>query len=1289
MKYIMNKKLTFGKIRKLVFLLLLIQAHSLHAQNIVWQKSFGGSMDDFSSSIKPTSDGGFIHCGYSISNTSGDKSENNIGSWDYWVVKLDSIGNIQWENTIGGIQEDKIWDIIETTNGGFLLGGYSNSNISGDKTDSNCYITPTRRDYWLVKINSFGAIEWQKAFGTCGEDLLTSLEHSSDGGYWVAGYTRGNASCDKTSINTAANNFPNDCEANTNDYWILKLDSTGNLLYQAGVGPGQWADDKSRSIISTLNGGVIAAGSSYTSYYPAILHKTQYYITKLNSTCNIQWTKKFGGTGDDIGASIKLLPDGNYICGGSSDSDSSMEKSDPSFGSFDFWIVKLDTLGNIIWQKTIGGSGSDVLNYISPTFDNGFICGGSSNSPISGLKTSANFGQYDYWIVKLDSIGNIEWQRTIGGIGNDNISTINQLPNGHYLVGGSSNSNISGNKTIDSKGGYDYWDFELDDASNYNLITGSLYYDFNGNNIKDSSDINLPFGLIKLSNSNRIVFSQADGSYILPVSDTGSYTVSQIQNNYFQSSTPLSHNATFTGMNQIDSLNDFATTILSIEDLQISITPIGAFRSGFGASYNIEYKNTGSIPLQGTITFYPDTNLTYLSSTNPPISVSTDSIIWQTPIINSLSHGNFNVTVHVNTSVPIGYLLSSSVKIEPVTTDQNPINNYASWQHIVTGSSDPNDILVDRDSITTEEILDPPYLDYIIRFQNTGNDTAFTVKILNPIDTFKLDLMSIEIISSSHSFNLNYIPEGNLEFKFENILLPDSNINEPNSHGFVRYRIQPKSTIAVHDSITNYAAIYFDYNLPVLTNNAVTRIVYPSNYIEISPIVCDSLISPSGNYTYSTAGLYFDTIPGIGSGVDSIYVIHLKMGASYKTLNVISCGKYTSPSGNYMWNSSGIYADTITNYIGCDSILTINLTVKSVSTSSVLINECNSYTSPSGDYVWTTSGIYNDTILNAVGCDSIITIDLSIHSPSYSTISVLSCDNYISPSGNYNLSASGIYQDTITNIFGCDSIITINLTVKHSTNSTLNTTACNSYTSPSNNHIWNTTGIYYDTIPNSIGCDSIIMIDLSVFNNSSATITATECDYYISPSGHFTWNTTGTYTDTITNNSGCDSIITINLTLNTIDTSIALNPPIFTSNAINSNYQWMYCDSAIIPGEVTQSFHATSNGSYAVILMQNGCIDTSYCYSINNVGIFENMSLANFTISPNPTPNNFSIFFEKIIIKGKIEISNTIGETLFQQSIFNESKKEITFENLSPGVYFVMVYDNNIRHCKKLIIAKD
>ncbi|MEP7171647.1 MAG: hypothetical protein ABI855_19905, partial [Bacteroidota bacterium] len=547
--------------------------------------------------------------------------------------------------------------------------------------------------------------------------------------------------------------------------------------------------------------------------------------------------------------------------------------------------------------------------------------------------------------------------------GNDGLTTISQMPDGNYFGGGSSNSNISGNKTENSKGGNDYWVFELDDASNYNLITGKTFYDYNGNNVKDSSDIYLPYKIIKDTNTNRFAFSQADGTYRLPVSDTGTYTVSQIQNLFYLSSTPSFHNATFTGMNQIDSLNDFATTqTIFINDLQISITPVGPFRPGINATYNIQYENVGTVPLQGTIVFYPDSGLTYISSTVTPLSVSTDSVVWQTQILNPFIQGNITVSVNVKSTTPIGYWISSSVKIEPVINDQNPTDNYASWRHPVTGSVDPNDILVDKDSITTEELLTSPYLDYIIRFQNTGNDTAFAVKILNPIDTFKLDLMSLEIISSSHIFNLNYIPEGNLEFKFENVLLPDSNINEPESHGFVRYRIHPKTSLAVHDSVTNYAAIYFDHNFPVVTNTALTRIVYPANFIEMFTTVCDSLISPSGNYTWYSTGLYFDTIPGGGTSMDSIYVIHLTLGTSYSYINAVSCENYISPSGNYTWDSSGVYSDTLINIAGCDSVLTINLTINYPTISPLLISECTSYQSPSGNYIWTTSGIYYDTI---------------------------------------------------------------------------------------------------------------------------------------------------------------------------------------------------------------------------------------------------------------------------------------------------------------------------------------
>jgi hypothetical protein len=142
----------------------------------------------------------------------------------------------------------------------------------------------------------------------------------------------------------------------------------------------------------------------------------------------------------------------------------------------------------------------------------------------------------------------------------------------------------------------------------------------------------------------------------------------------------------------------------------------------------------------------------------------------------------------------------------------------------------------------------PPDLEYIIRYQNTGNDTAFTVKILNPLDTNRLDLSTLEMVATSHPADIRFVyHERNLEFVMNNILLPDSNINEPLSHGFVRYRIKPKSTVAVGDSIQNFAAIYFDFNSPVITNTAVTKIIQPTGVQEIPQETSSIFPNPTNN----------------------------------------------------------------------------------------------------------------------------------------------------------------------------------------------------------------------------------------------------------------------------------------------------------------------------------------------------------------------------------------------------------------------------------------------------------
>jgi hypothetical protein len=323
------------------------------------------------------------------------------------------------------------------------------------------------------------------------------------------------------------------------------------------------------------------------------------------------------------------------------------------------------------------------------------------------------------------------------------------------------------------------------------------------------------------------------------------------------------------------------------------------------------------------------------------------------------------------------------------------------------------------------------------------------------------------------------------------------------------------------------------------------RVCYPS-VSTINASSCSSYTSPSGNYTWTTSGVYTDVISNV-SGCDSTITITLTINNSTSTQSITNCGSYTSPSGNYIWSNSGTYTDTIPNSGGCDSVITINLTVNGNTSATLNPVTCGIYTSPSGNYQWSTSGIYSDTVPSGNGCNIIFTINLTVENSSTSSVITASCDSYTSPSGNHTWTSTGIYSDTLTNFVGCDSILTINLTVASGTSSTISPTVCASYTSPSGNYVWTNSGTYLDTVPNVNGCDSLITIQLMV-NNSFNAISTTACNSYTSPSGKI-WTSSGTYLDTVLNSYGCDSVLTINLTLNTSSAD--------TQNVVACNsYNW-------------------------------------------------------------------------------------------------------------------------------------
>jgi hypothetical protein len=370
----------------------------------------------------------------------------------------------------------------------------------------------------------------------------------------------------------------------------------------------------------------------------------------------------------------------------------------------------------------------------------------------------------------------------------------------------------------------------------------------------------------------------------------------------------------------------------------------------------------------------------------------------------------------------------------------------------------------------------------------------------------------------------------------------------------------------------------------------------------ISPIVCNSYTSPSGKYTWTASGTHKDTIAN-AKGCDSLITINLTIkNSSTGAISPVVCNSYTSPSGKYSWTASGTHKDTIANAKGCDSLITINLTIKNNSTGTISPSVCSSYTSPSGKYIWTASGIHKDTILNSKGCDSLITVNLTIKQNSTYTISPAVCNSYTSPSGKYIWTASGTHKDTILNSRGCDSVITINLTIKNSSTGVISPSVCNSYTSPSGKYSWTTSGTHKDTILNSKGCDSVITINLTIKNSSTGAINPVVCNSYTSPSGKYIWTTSGTHKDTILNSSGCDSVITINLTIK--NSSTATISPIACNSytSPSGKYNWTTsgthndtilnaasCDSII-------TIHLTFKSQYTASQTKTICKGSSYTF---------------------------------------------------------------------------------------------
>lgn len=412
-----------------------LKSEAQNAPAIEWQKSVGGTGDDESSSVQQTSDGGFIVAGESHSNDN-DVSGNH-GQADFWIVKLDATGNIEWQKPLGGSFSDFASSIQQTTDGGFIVAGYSKSN-DGDVTGHHG--TTATNDYWVVKLDSVGTIEWEKSLGGTLTDFGTSIQQTADSGFVVAGWSFSNDG-DVTGHHGGSSTY---------DYWIVKLTASGNLTWQKSLGGN--ANDYANSIQQTTDGGFIVAGASASNDNDVSGNHGSYdfWIVKLDSDGTIVWQKCLGGTGDDQAFSIAQTTDGGFITAGYSTSNNG--DVSVNYGSADYWVAKLDSSGNLVWEKSLGGNAYEQANFIGQTADDGYIVAGytaSYGGDVTGFHGAYFWG--DYWVVKLDNSGNLVWQKCLGGTDDDVANSVQETTAGGFIVTGWSNStdgDVTGNHGV-------------------------------------------------------------------------------------------------------------------------------------------------------------------------------------------------------------------------------------------------------------------------------------------------------------------------------------------------------------------------------------------------------------------------------------------------------------------------------------------------------------------------------------------------------------------------------------------------------------------------------------------------------------------------------------------------------------------------------------------------------------------------------------------------------------------------------------------------------------------------
>lgn len=495
----------------------------------------------------------------------------------------------------------------------------------------------------------------------------------------------------------------------------------------------------------------------------------------------------------------------------------------------------------------------------------------------------------------------------------------------------------------------------------------------------------------------------------------------------------------------------------------------------------------------------------------------------------------------------------------------------------------------------------------------------------------------------------------------------------------IPYKDNTSITTAKDNSPNKNDGTLSNFRLKDSTSNYVLGRSYCDTiaYSKFSVTRCGKYPLPSKKRVITKSGTYKDTIQSF-LGCDSAMTIKVTINnATASTVYTTACDSFKNPLTGVVYKKSGSNKVTLTNSVGCDSVITFNVIISVRDTTFFTYEGCTSVQTNNGKTIYS-SGLFIDTFKRKMKCDSFVYHSVTIKKYTTAKKTLKMCKFIICPTNtNKVFRKTGVYFDTITNQANCDSIIEYTV-LSESSNGTINVKACTSYKSPSLRYTYTQSGTYYDTLfgENSEGCDSFMKIYLTLNVPIQEKLTVKNCRSYTVPSGNQIISSSKTVKDIVKSKLGCDSIVyTIDVTI--VNANVGITRDINTLIASTTNgsalFQWLDCDKNYgkIAAETSKKYTPIENGLYALEVKENQCIDTSSCivFAINRLNAYKNFNLI---VSPNPSKEFFTINANNPLHSVGVSIMNVKGQTVYSWELTELTCHEFNVK-LSPGLWYVKV----------------